>query len=175
MGYWPEDGNEGIDNKAGAQYNNESATKGQKGGNSMRKIFALVLALTLLAVPLYAAVATGVDLRDMTNEELTTLKKQLDAEMLDRGMVISAALPIGTYTVGIDILKGDYEFRQENRSNYSACLIFGSEQELQANNHIEAHGLRDDDVVKVSLMDGLLLKIEGGAMKITSFGGIQWQ
>ena len=40
----------------------------------MKKVLALVLALTLFAVPLCTAAAAGTDLSGMTNEELTALK-----------------------------------------------------------------------------------------------------
>lgn len=172
---WQEDGNEGIDNKAGAQYNNESATKGQKGGNSMRKIFALVLTLTLLAVPLYAAIATGVDLSGMSIEELATLKQQLDAEMLDRGMVKSAVLPMGTYTIGVDIPKGSYELSSgDGDQGISHYVQYTNESDMKNDTRIGFGFIDSTNTVHVKLLDGQILKVDIGAARIMTFA-VQWQ
>ena len=172
---WPEDVNEGIDNKAWAQYNNESATKGQKGGNSMRKIFALALALTLLAVPLYAAVATGVDLSGMTDDELTTLAQQLDAEMLDRGMVKSAVLPTGKYTIGVDLPEGEYELTNETNSSGSAYYLYENGDDFENGVNTGANWpLYMGDSTKIELTAGQILQIVFGPLRINTFA-IQWQ
>lgn len=172
---WQEDGNEGIDNKAGAQYNNKSVTKRQKGGNSMRKIFALVLTLTLLTVPLYAAVATGVALSGMTDEELTILKQQLDTEILDRGMVKSATLPVGTYTVGVDIPQGAYEILVEPEEVGTIYELYATNEDYKNGIEVDRYmPLYEGDSAKITLSDGQILIIEIGSVRITAFS-IQWQ
>lgn len=172
---WLEDGNEGIDNKAGAQYNNDSATKGQKGGNSMRKIFALVLVLTLLAVPLYTAVATGMDLSGMTDEDLTALKQQLDTEMLERGMAMSAALPTGKYTIGVDLPEGEYELTNETNSAGSAYYLYKNSDDFENGVDTGANWpLYMGDSIKIELTAGQILQIVFGPLRINTFA-IQWQ
>ena len=140
----------------------------------MRKIFALVIALTLLTVPLYAAVAAGVDLSGMTDEELTALKQQLDAEMLDRGMVKTAVLPIGTYTVGIDIPKGDYALINDVDGGATYCQ-YASIDDLNNGVLMDANWLEDlNSTARVVLTDGQVLQITGNTLRIAPFS-LQWQ
>lgn len=141
----------------------------------MRKIFALVIALTLLTVPLYTAVAAEVDLSGMTDEELTILKQQLDAEMLDRGMVKTAEIPAGDYTIGVDIPQGDYELINEKVDTGCIYNLYATQDDYKNGKDMGANwplGLNDS--AKITLTDGQILSVQLGTIRITAFN-LQWQ
>ena len=141
----------------------------------MKKVLALVLTLTLLTVPLYAAVATGVDFSSMTDEELTALKQQLDAEMLERGMVKTAEIQAGDYTIGVDIPQGDYELINEVNETGVVYYRFPTQEDYKnGTNEQTFWPLNMNDTAKITLSDSQVLCILLGTVRMTTFS-VQWQ
>lgn len=141
----------------------------------MKKVLALVLALTLFTVPLCTAAATGTDLSGMTNEELTALKEQLDAEMMNRGMVKTAEIPAGDYIIGIDIPQGNYVLTNEKIDTGCVYYQYASQEDFDNGNDIGSNWpLMLNDSAKITLIDGQILSIPFGTLKITAFS-VQWQ
>ena len=148
----------------------------------MKKVFALVLVLTLLTVPLYAAVATGVDLSGMTDEELTTLKQQLDTEMLDRGIVKTAILLPGEYIIGSDMPAGTYALSINSEDpGYGRYWLYADQEAFikrvvdEAVLTVSGEMINSDGPVKVTLIDGQLLQIQyTTSVQITGYA-LQWE
>lgn len=141
----------------------------------MKKVLALVLALTLLTVPLYAAVATGVDFSSMTDEELTALKQQLDAEMLERGMVKTAVLPMGMYIVGKDIPQGDYELSIGDSDQVGAYYHqYANETDMKSDTFMSSGAIYATITARVNLADGQILQFDVGSVRMTTYT-IQWK
>ena len=140
----------------------------------MKKVLALVLALTLFTVPLCTAAAAGTDLSGMTNEELTALKEQLDAEMTNRRMVKTAVLPMGTYTIGVDISQGDYMLINDVDGGATYCQ-YASNEDLENGIIMDVEWLKNVNTsARVVLTDGQILQITGNTLRITPFS-VQWQ
>lgn len=73
----------------------------------MKKLFAFVLAVTILSLNVIAC-ADGPDLQSLSDRELLTLYEDVRNEMSRRGIISARALPAGKYIVGEDILPGSY-------------------------------------------------------------------
>jgi len=141
----------------------------------MKKVLALVLALTLFTVPLCTAAAAGTDLSGMTNEELTALKEQLDAEMMNRGMVKTAEIPAGDYTIGVDIPQGDYELINEKNDTGIVYYLFPTQDDYKnGTNEQTFWPLNMNDTAKITLSDSQVLCILLGTVRMTTFS-VQWQ
>ena len=142
----------------------------------MKKVVALALALMLWIVPLCAAMATGVDLSRMTDEELTELKQQLDAEMRERGLGDTVVLPVGTYTIGKDIPQGDYVLLNENGERVCFYYICATQEDAEYHmSEVETTPLNNlGDSVKITLKTGQILVIYNNSVRMTVFC-VPWQ
>lgn len=74
----------------------------------MRRILCVLLAVLTLALAACPAFASAVDLSGMTDDELLELQEALSAEIVSRGIHLTAELPKGKYIVGRDIPAGAY-------------------------------------------------------------------
>ena len=148
----------------------------------MKKVFVLVLVLILLSVPLYTALATGVDLSGMTNDELTAMKQQVDAEMLERGIAKTAILLPGEYIIGSDIPAGTYALSINSEDpGYGRYWLYADQEAFikrvvdEAVLTVSGEMINSDGPVKVTLIDGQLLQIEyTTSVRITGYA-IQWE
>ncbi len=78
--------------------------------------FVCVLVVCLLLIPI--AVADGVDLSSMSNDEIVDLLNKVNTEIVNRGINKTATLPQGTYLAGSDLPAGRYIF---------TCLAVGDD------------------------------------------------
>jgi len=74
----------------------------------MKKLFSLLLAALLMLTT--AVMADGVDLAQMTDNDVLALLEQVNAEIVSRGIAKTATLPKGAYIVGRDLPAGRYIF-----------------------------------------------------------------
>ena len=141
----------------------------------MKKVLALVLALTFLTVPLCAAVATGVELSSMTDQELTALKEQLDAEILERGIVKTAVIPTGFYTVGTDSPAGNYVLSLGDIDWVGAWYNqYANEADKKNDTRISSGMITSTTTAHVNLLDGQILQLDVGTVRMTTYT-IQWE
>jgi len=74
----------------------------------MKKLLVAVLAACMMIISVGAAWADSIDLSGYTNEEIIELQDKVQAEVLNRHIEKTAALPVGTYVAGKDIPVGSY-------------------------------------------------------------------
>ncbi len=71
------------------------------------RFLCLVIAALFFAMP---AMAEPIDLSMMTDEEIVSLLETVNAEIVNRGIGKTAALPKGAYIAGKDLPAGRYIF-----------------------------------------------------------------
>ncbi len=82
----------------------------------MRKIFAVLCAIALLAALAVPVVAEGIDLSALSWDELLELREQLNLEMCSRDEWQSVEVPQGVWVVGEDIPAGKWTVTCETGS-----------------------------------------------------------
>ena len=90
----------------------------------MKRVITLIITVFLLS---QSALATEVDLKDMTLEDLIPLRIALVQELMDRGELKSATVPAGDYTVGTDIPAGSYSI---STSQVMVSVVINEYEEL---------------------------------------------
>lgn len=133
----------------------------------------LVLLITMLLVSVIVVHAEGVDLKAMSDGEISNLYDSVIQEMLDRGITKSGDLPEGHYVVGQDIRAGSYTFSTV-ADGYTRYYVFKDSElfkiyeELSsvAQLMIEGETVFSDDPDKVDLKDGQVLSVEYGTLHV---------
>lgn len=82
----------------------------------MRKIFAALCAIALLAVLAVPVIAEGIDLSALSWDELLALREQLNLELFSREEWQSVEVPQGVWVVGEDIPAGKWTVTCETGS-----------------------------------------------------------
>lgn len=88
----------------------------------MRKIICLILVIVTV-FPITLAHAVEIDLSKYTDEELKEILELLNEEMLNRKIVKSATIPVGRYTIGVDIPSGKYVIEMADKSRRSGPIV----------------------------------------------------
>ncbi len=88
----------------------------------MKKLITTLFLLVLL-LNTCSALAVDIDLSKYSDEELIDIFELLNEEMIARKIVKSAKLPVGRYTVGVDIPAGKYVIEMADKSKHSGPII----------------------------------------------------
>ncbi len=110
----------------------------------MKKFCMIILTVCLLLTALAASPARGetpaeaepaaaaqiIDLSGYGDEELTALLKQVQTEIVARGIERTAALHVGTYVFGKDIPAGEYILKKSDGASSGLVKLF-AENELK--------------------------------------------
>ena len=88
----------------------------------MRKIICLILAIATV-FSITVAQAVELDLSVYSDAELKEIFELLNEEMLSRKIVKSATIPVGRYTVGVDIPSGKYVIEMADKSKRSGPIV----------------------------------------------------
>lgn len=83
-----------------------------------------VLVIVILFVFVCNGLAEGIDISSLSDDELLALNKNVDQEILDRGLSELSILPAGVYVVGEDIKEGNYRLVGKDRA--STILVFSN-------------------------------------------------
>lgn len=121
--------------------------------------------------PAQEPVTEIIDLSGYTDDEIVMINRQVDAEIEKRGIVKSAVLQIGKYSVGDDLPAGSYllEFAPTaDKSHYFNYAIYNS-----AGKEISGEYFCTTQV-KITLEEGQTLKIEREPVTISQYKGVFW-
>lgn len=130
----------------------------------MKKIFSFILAIGLASIPVVAE-SPSVDLSAMTLDELVELRDRVNFEIDSLVYSGDSTIGRGTYTVGISIAPGVYEFMAtevEIRAG-SECYIDLYGVEDKENPKTEIYDILIGTSVIIELVDGDTLEIRGGS------------
>lgn len=118
----------------------------------MKKIFAFIIAVSLLAAPVSAA---DLDLSSMSIDELVELRKSVDAEIQAKVHEDDYMIPMGEYKAGEDILSGKFLFTA-TESGY----IFGYENEeaRDKDDPTWIHDFKAGDQEYLELKEGTIIR-----------------
>lgn len=125
----------------------------------MKKIIAVLLILWLL-IP--SALGEGIDLSKLSYDELTALRRSIEAEIMSRPEWKEITVPAGEWEVGVDIPAGSYSI--EMATNKSGNLLVWG----KAKNDYKSNGgllvnisiVPDNRVIgKINLKGGTILDI----------------
>lgn len=124
----------------------------------MRKTIALVLSTCfLLAQPVSAA---DLDLSGYSIEDLLELRKQITAELSEKGYAEKVVIPNGLYTVGTDIKAGRYVMSGDGKGNGVSAYIYENQAAYEDRDKITIYA-EDDEEELIDLSDGQLVYFDG--------------
>jgi hypothetical protein len=140
----------------------------------MKRLVLLIVALLLVSV--ISVSAEGIDLSDMTSDEISSLYESVLDEMYSRGILRSGELQEGVYYIGVDVAPGAYNISSSDEY-YSRYYVFESQDiydkflELNKNVplYIDANQLNakiTEDSPKIDLRDGNILIVLYGSIKL---------
>lgn len=141
----------------------------------VRRFICLVLVcLTVFSV----ALAVSVDLSSFSNDEILDLLKQVNAELVTRGISKTAVLPKGAYDAGSDIPVGKYIFTclatGDEWGNVTIYSEGGNGKQLLWNVVSAPEEGEDPETIFITLNDGDQLK-SGVPFSLTIMNGIFFQ
>ena len=122
-------------------------------------------------VPTPETIADIIDLSGYTDDEIVMINRQVDAEIEKRGIVKSAVLQIGKYSVGDDLPAGSYllEFAPTaDKGHYFNYAVYNF-----AGRKINGDVFCTKQL-KITLEEGQTLEIEREPVTITQYKGVFW-
>ena len=133
----------------------------------MKKIFAIVLMVTIICISAYAETAQNVNLSELTTEELITLRGDIDKTLYETSG--SQLLYDGDYIVGEDLPSGYYvvsHWGGEHGVTVTVYKTASSREEYEEagadanrDDYYTKHFMYDFDEVKVFLEEGEMLNV----------------
>jgi len=136
----------------------------------MKRFLAVILAALLLTLTICSALAETIDLTALTDDELINLPQAIAAEMISRGLVKSAKLGSGKYTVGKDIPAGAYIIKNE----YKYSMNIHVKNSAGKNVYNLALWKTGEETGKIDLSEGDVLDINGNIL-LTVYTGVVWE
>lgn len=139
----------------------------------MKKIAVLLALLMSLAL---SCVAEDIDLKAMTDEEISLLIERLQEESSRRGMTKSGELSEGIFVVGEDIAPGMYKFSNNKEDISAQVLVLPSMEVYDASKLVEPFVFLktiqfEYDYIKES--DWKYYRLEEGNVVIVSRGRVK--
>ena len=123
----------------------------------MKKIIALAI-IVIMAFSITISLA-DTNLSELSYEELLTLEKNIEKEIMSRPEWKEVVVPAGTWTVGEDIPAGVYSFRIYKNNSVVIHLWGAAVDDFDTNGGMIISDYRDQDIGKVELKDGNVLEI----------------
>lgn len=118
--------------------------------------------------------AVDIDLSKYSDEELIEIRQLINQEMINRKIVKSAKLPVGRYTVGVDIPVGKYVIEMQNKNMTSGPIIKVykdiSLEDIDFSNWLHS----TEETMIVDLKDGNVLETDE-AIIISTYNGITFE
>jgi len=132
----------------------------------MMRIRLLSLALALMLVFPVAAFAE-LNLADYSLEDLIALKTQIQAEITTRTAGSRLVrVPMGTYTVGVDIPAGTYTLT--GASDVAMIVLYSAEGKITESHRVDYQ----DTVGKINLLDGQIVEVTFGDIVFSTYKGL---
>lgn len=130
----------------------------------MKKFFSLFLAFFLM---LSSASASTLDFSSFSDDELILIRDTVLAEIQKRGLIKSAHIPVGKYTIGVDIPAGVYSVSVSGRGSFITVY-----PNSKTDDFLFYYSVDQDGIGKMELEDGQVLHVEIGSMTLTEYTGI---
>ena len=142
----------------------------------MKRAAALICLIALVISCLLAAAAETVDLSGFSNDEVEALLKQVQEEIVSRGIEKTASLEAGRYTGGLDVPAGSYTlYCKTNEDQHGIVWLSAANDDLDNNypsllyDHV---GFSSEASYYITIEEGGILnlpfpcqlKISGGVM-----------
>lgn len=139
----------------------------------MKKLITTLLLLILL-LNTCSAFAVDIDLSKYSDDELKEIFALLNEEMLTRKIVKSAKLPVGRYTVGVDIPSGKFVIEMADKSKHSGPII-----NIYADDTLSKQSFHEwlegpEDTMIIELKSGNVLETDETII-ISTFVGITFE
>ncbi len=119
----------------------------------------------------------SIDLTKLSDEEIVSLNKSIQEEIVARNIEKSAVLQPGQYTIGRDIPAGTYNFSAKYESETSYIFVEVYADGGKGERLFYQHVFHDDGEVNwtLTLNEGELLKFTDGEITMTVSAGIQFR
>ena len=138
----------------------------------MKKLMVMLLVVCLFLPITVLAVVSMPDLTEYTTEDLITLKTLIAQEMLERGIEKQAIIPIGKYTIGVDIPAGTYSVKPV-KSGFD-FKIYPNANKTGSHDYIYYEFIRSTEYIgKIELLEGQIVEIDANVI-LTVYTGINF-
>ena len=138
----------------------------------MKKLMVILLLVCLVLPITVLADVSLPDLTEYTTEDLVALKTLIAQEMLERGIEKQATIPIGKYTIGVDIPAGTYSVKPV-KSGFD-FKIYPNANKTGAFDSIYYEYVRSTESIgKIELLEGQILEIDANVI-LTVYTGINF-
>jgi hypothetical protein len=132
----------------------------------MKKLVLLIVALLLVSIVVVHA--EGIDLSEMTTEELIELDLAITEELRGRDTIVENYLYQGKYVVGEDFEEGRYLLKcskvLNDRDGYGSISVYtdgrGNDHANLMLNHEWSVDLRNSDILKLMFIECSIVKIK---------------
>ena len=120
------------------------------------------------------------DLASLTDEDLMALPGKIAEEQIKRGLVKSAIIASGTYTIGEDIPAGNYTLTQLT-DFATIAIVFNPGDEvkftttLEDSKHLINLLIKGAESGKITLEEGDTLYVQGGDTEIKVYTGVEFK
>lgn len=135
-------------------------------------ILAAITAAFALSVVGYAS---DIDLKSLSDEEITQLFSDVEQELVDRNITKTSDLLPGTYVGGVDIPVGGYDIMASANDEYFSVQITGVDKNTADYYYYESADPNTDGNFHISIKDGYTLTVDGRAATITINNGLNFK
>lgn len=135
-------------------------------------IISTISAAVILSSIVYAS---DIDLKSMSDEEITQLYSDVEQELVDRNINKSSDLLPGTYVGGVDIPVGGYDISIESPDGFFTMELIGINKNTPNYYNCENLSPNDTGSFHVSIQDGYTLVTSGRSATITINNGLNFQ
>lgn len=135
-------------------------------------IIATISAAAILSSIVYAS---DIDLKSMSDEEITQLYSDVEQELVDRNINKSSDLLPGTYVGGVDIPVGGYDITVDTSDELFIMELTGVDKNTPNYYTYESIQPNDAGSFHVSIQDGYTLSTSGRSATITINNGLNFQ
>lgn len=130
----------------------------------MKKFVAVISILALLFC-LFSAFAEGIDLENMTTDELVALQIRVQDELYKRDRFMNCFLNPGEYVAGEDFEAGDYLIHCIESDHRKGCLVDAVDQET-GDEIIHLVVIKPDGLYRAKLPNGAVLRMRDGIIEL---------
>ena len=130
----------------------------------MKKVLVSI-SILLLVFWCFSALAEGIDLSEMTTDELIDLQIRIQDELYTRDRFMDCFLYPGDYVIGEDIEPGDYLIHCVPGEKYYTSHIYADMLDT-GKTVVQFRRIEQDGLVRANLPEGSVLHLADGVIEL---------
>ena len=135
----------------------------------------IVAAITAAFAISVVGYASDIDLKSLSDDEITQLFSDVEQELVDRNLNKTSDLLPGTYVGGVDIPVGGYDIVSPAGDDDFSVMLIGINKQDMDYYHYDNVDENEDANFHISIKDGYTLTVDGRAATITINNGLNFK